>query len=109
MPAFAPPLHLHAQDRRWYVVRSKARKEDYAVQQLERRGVRVFLPRILEWGRDEVAPLFPGYLFVCIALLEQYYRVVWTPGVRSFVAFGATRSEERRVGKECRSRWSPYH
>src|SRR2546422_1145919 len=25
-------------------------------------------------------------------------------------SFGATkRSEERRVGKECRSRWSPYH
>src|SRR2546422_738939 len=23
--------------------------------------------------------------------------------------FGANRSEERRVGKECRSRWSPYH
>ena len=25
--------------------------------------------------------------------------------------FGTTflRSEERRVGKECRSRWSPYH
>ena len=22
---------------------------------------------------------------------------------------GNTRSEERRVGKECRSRWSPYH
>src|SRR5258708_21634319 len=22
---------------------------------------------------------------------------------------GVTRSEERRVGKECRSRWSPYH
>ena len=21
----------------------------------------------------------------------------------------AMRSEERRVGKECRSRWSPYH
>ena len=21
----------------------------------------------------------------------------------------AIRSEERRVGKECRSRWSPYH
>ena len=26
------------------------------------------------------------------------------------IAFGITiRSEERRVGKECRSRWSPYH
>src|SRR2546421_5275082 len=24
-------------------------------------------------------------------------------------AFGLWRSEERRVGKECRSRWSPYH
>ena len=22
---------------------------------------------------------------------------------------GRRRSEERRVGKECRSRWSPYH
>src|ERR1039457_1136748 len=25
------------------------------------------------------------------------------------VALGRYRSEERRVGKECRSRWSPYH
>src|SRR2546422_9730831 len=25
------------------------------------------------------------------------------------IAAGAERSEERRVGKECRSRWSPYH
>ena len=26
-----------------------------------------------------------------------------------YVKEGGTRSEERRVGKECRSRWSPYH
>jgi len=77
-------------DLQWYVVRTKIRKEDYAVQQLEHRGVAVFLPRILECGRDEITPLFPGYLFVRIALLEQYYRVVWSPGVRSFVAFGPT-------------------
>src|SRR2546425_5728085 len=25
------------------------------------------------------------------------------------VGVSPTRSEERRVGKECRSRWSPYH
>src|SRR3712207_9070164 len=25
------------------------------------------------------------------------------------IASGGVRSEERRVGKECRSRWSPYH
>src|SRR5256714_11549312 len=30
------------------------------------------------------------------ALLEKYFET-------------ETRSEERRVGKECRSRWSPYH
>ena len=27
----------------------------------------------------------------------------WNPGLYD------ARSEERRVGKECRSRWSPYH
>ena len=30
------------------------------------------------------------------------------PGGKSDL-IGAIRSEERRVGKECRSRWSPYH
>src|SRR3712207_9403827 len=29
--------------------------------------------------------------------------------VRGLRAQGQNRSEERRVGKECRSRWSPYH
>src|SRR5256885_12392590 len=42
----------------------------------------------------------------------------WTPGSRRLVVVGSVllqvagkrmRSEERRVGKECRSRWSPYH
>ena len=30
-------------------------------------------------------------------------------GMIPCVKRGRTRSEERRVGKECRSRWSPYH
>ena len=29
--------------------------------------------------------------------------------LRARVEAGGGRSEERRVGKECRSRWSPYH
>ena len=29
--------------------------------------------------------------------------------LESLVRAGNIRSEERRVGKECRSRWSPYH
>ena len=36
--------------------------------------------------------------------------VVWG-NMESFTAYTGVllRSEERRVGKECRSRWSPYH
>src|SRR5882762_5477906 len=30
-------------------------------------------------------------------------------GTSPVVIFVYVRSEERRVGKECRSRWSPYH
>src|SRR3982750_1484267 len=33
----------------------------------------------------------------------------WTVRNGSTVEFTDGRSEERRVGKECRSRWSPYH
>ena len=43
-------------------------------------------------------------------LLENpyHYRDRRTSGVMDAV-FERVRSEERRVGKECRSRWSPYH
>jgi transcription elongation factor/antiterminator RfaH len=77
----------------WYVVRTKARKENVAKLNLERRGVRVFLPRVREFGRRgglRVAPLFPSYVFVNVSLVESYYRVAWTPGVRTFVSFGGT-------------------
>src|SRR5256885_16580854 len=33
----------------------------------------------------------------------------WTAAVEQEPPFRDLRSEERRVGKECRSRWSPYH
>ena len=29
--------------------------------------------------------------------------------LKAFLHLRLLRSEERRVGKECRSRWSPYH
>ena len=41
------------------------------------------------------------------SLLETgypHFRNVWLSDVKA-----TNRSEERRVGKECRSRWSPYH
>jgi transcription elongation factor/antiterminator RfaH len=77
----------------WFVISSKVRREEFAQDQLDRRGVETFLPRILEPGRlrvkPAVAPLFPSYLFVHIDLEQQYFDVVWTPGVRKFIGFGA--------------------
>jgi transcriptional antiterminator RfaH len=79
--------------RQWFVVSTKVRREYFAREQLVARGVETFLPRIVEpsrvRGKLSVAPLFPGYLFLNIDLEQQYFDVVWTPGVRKFVAFGA--------------------
>ena len=33
----------------------------------------------------------------------------WTGKIQVYIKLDKVRSEERRVGKECRSRWSPYH
>ena len=39
---------------------------------------------------------------------EKGFRMLKDAGF-SCTDFSLNRSEERRVGKECRSRWSPYH
>ena len=46
--------------------------------------------------------------FVCVAL--AYFLCFYLfPKYNAALAYLGFRSEERRVGKECRSRWSPYH
>src|SRR5439155_10086833 len=43
---------------------------------------------------------------------SRWSRIWWWTAVRSTGSFrraGSSRSEERRVGKECRSRWSAEH
>ena len=80
-----------------------------------------------------VAPAFPQEKETQFAFnnYHRYYNEAWQRGdaekEKSIEAFRASfaqhpyryhsldtrlsaqRSEERRVGKECRSRWSPYH
>src|SRR5256886_14002121 len=67
--------------------------------------------RAAPWNR--YPPYTPGDLLERIAR-----RHGWTPdgvlvgnGSNELIqaTLAVTRSEERRVGKECRSRWSPYH
>ena len=43
--------------------------------------------------------------------MEKPLRIALTKGrlEKDTIGLLESRSEERRVGKECRSRWSPYH
>ena len=61
-------------------------------------------------GRCKTALLnaVPDLLAIIGAILIAYgISIIYLPA--AWIAAGAERSEERRVGKECRSRWSPYH
>src|SRR5256885_2827847 len=61
-----------------------------------------------------ISPRYPAVEALTAALFAV---VTWHDGLSFALAFDlaftasliALRSEERRVGKECRSRWSPYH
>src|SRR3712207_9004213 len=47
--------------------------------------------------------------FAAVNRLPLPHAVQWDVEVRDAPTVRPARSEERRVGKECRSRWSPYH
>ena len=57
----------------------------------------------LAWIRTGLATITFGFV------VERFGLVVLEldPKTQSLIVL--SRSEERRVGKECRSRWSPYH
>ena len=53
---------------------------------------------------------FPNHYFRDPLFAESFDLVTFKGYELQMVPHGASRrSEERRVGKECRSRWSPYH
>ena len=51
----------------------------------------------------------PSILSADFANLERDIRKIDTADYVHVDIMDGERSEERRVGKECRSRWSPYH
>ena len=51
-------------------------------------------------------------LSTTVNALRSEFSTAWGVDVvdkENVIYYSARRSEERRVGKECRSRWSPYH
>ena len=68
--------------------------------------------QVLEQCRMYIAALRIADDFGCDAIGIQYQQGLKDLAPASDLAEGLlnnSRSEERRVGKECRSRWSPYH
>ena len=61
-------------------------------------GVVLAMPHIKRFLKEKVKPIFGPK---AKGQKEQQHSVHYN--------LKTTRSEERRVGKECRSRWSPYH
>src|SRR5574337_2178625 len=60
--------------------------------------------------REGVGGIFARIPSYRVPEMVEYARKIATlrRGFREFLEY-CQRSEERRVGKECRSRWSPYH
>lgn len=96
---------------RWYVVRTKLRKETVVEKRITDLGLEVFLP----WLRSRrrigtryqwvVSPLFPGYIFCRLDLLLSGKAVRYAPGVKDFVKFGSRIAEVgENVIKEIRDR-----
>ena len=79
----------------WYVVRTKPRKEALAQQNLLQQGYEAYLPLILEARKrrqhviKQIAPLFPGYLFLDIDTSSQTFEPIRsTLGVIGMLRFG---------------------
>src|SRR2546430_14471358 len=78
---------------------------------IEARLVTAVRPQAVVVPEDAVVPA-EGSSFVWVVADGKADRRKASLGVRTpgFVEVtDGVRSEERRVGKECRSRWSPYH
>jgi transcription elongation factor/antiterminator RfaH len=91
----ASPLKIGKSEmnsKRWYVVYSKPHGEERAQFHFRLKGVEHFFPRLLLPGSrrkpNRIISLFPNYMFVRIALSEDYHHVVWSPGVKYLVGFG---------------------
>ena len=59
-----------------------------------------------EGGEAVVLDLIDFFLY---GMYSKKFNYEYLAGTKKEMVLNAERSEERRVGKECRSRWSPYH
>lgn len=79
---------------RWYAIQTKSNKEKEVEKRLSDLHIEVFLPwmrarrRIGSRFHWVLAPLFPGYLFCRLDLMESGKAARYSPGVKDFLKFG---------------------
>jgi transcription antitermination factor NusG len=91
--AEAAELPAEYREERWYAAQTCANHESCVQKQLRQRTVEAYLPvyaSVRCWKDRRVLlemPLFPGYVFVHMALRDRL-RILQTPGVVRLVGFG---------------------
>ena len=64
---------------------------------------------LLKKDKNFLLHLIFGLIVIVCGFIFHITKVEWLFILLAIGLVLAFRSEERRVGKECRSRWSPYH
>src|SRR3712207_9312847 len=70
--------------------------------------------KVVESPQRETTPFYPRSPYGVAKVYGHWITVNYRESFGLYAVSGIlfnheSRSEERRVGKECRSRWSPYH
>jgi len=92
LPMSSPSCVEPAAEVQWYAAYTSANHEKRVAQQLEWRAIENYLPvyeSVRRWKDRRVRlqlPLFPGYVFVRLALRDRL-RVLQVPGVARLVGF----------------------
>ncbi len=78
----------------WYVIQTKAKKEEESVSYLSTKGIEVFNPLMETFVQrngkmnKELKTLFPNYIFARFELEKNYPLVRWARGVTRVLGFG---------------------
>jgi len=90
------PLLGKQEEKQWYAIYTRSRHEKVVYELLNDKGIQTFLPlRVLlsQWKdrkKKIESPLFPGYLFTRINILDDFTKVITSKGVVKILGTNGT-------------------